>query len=323
MPAPSPTAVPQAPIDPSLDLFEAIERLKASLNAVILAHYYQEGDIQDVADSIGDSLQLAQVAERTDADVIVFAGVHFMAETAKILNPAKQVLMPDRDAGCSLADSCPAPALAALKARHPDHIVISYINCSAAVKALSDIIVTSSNAEKIVRQIPESQPILFAPDKNLGAWINKVTGRDMLLWNGSCIVHEMFSERKIVQLKTLHPEALVLAHPECEEAVLRHADHIGSTASIKRFAAASEAKTFIIATEPGLIHAMQKDCPDKLFIPAPPNNQCACNECPHMRRNTLEKVYLCMRDRRPEITMAEELRLRALAPIRRMLEMSK
>jgi len=323
MPAPSSTDVAHAPIDPSLDLFEAIERLKASLNAVILAHYYQEGDIQDVADSIGDSLQLAQVAERTDADVIVFAGVHFMAETAKILNPAKQVLMPDRDAGCSLADSCPAPALAALMARHPDHMVISYINCSAAVKALSDIIVTSSNAEKIVRQIPESQPILFAPDKNLGAWINKVTGRQMLLWNGSCIVHEMFSERKIVQLKTLHPEALVLAHPECEEAVLRHADHVGSTASIKRFAAASEAKAFIIATEPGLIHAMQKDCPDKLFIPAPPNNQCACNECPHMRRNTLEKVYLCMRDRRPEITMAEDLRQRALAPIRRMLEMSK
>ena len=310
-------------IDPGLDLFEAIERLKRELNAVILAHYYQEPDIQDVADSIGDSLKLAQDAERTDAEVIVFAGVHFMAETAKIINPGKMVLMPDRDAGCSLADSCPPEFFSSFKALYPDHLVISYINCSAGIKALSDVIVTSSNAEKIVRQIPEDQPIIFAPDKNLGAYLNKITGRQMVLWNGSCIVHEMFSERKIVQLKTQYPEALVLAHPECEEPVLRHADHIGSTASIKKFAIQSQARTFIIATEPGLIHAIKKECPDKVFIPAPPNNQCACNECPHMKRNTLEKLYLCMRDRRPEIVMDEDLRRRALKPIQRMLEMSK
>lgn len=323
MPATSDTLILHPPVEPGLDLFEAIDRLKRELNAVILAHYYQEPDIQDVADTIGDSLQLAQYAERTNADVIVFAGVHFMAETAKILNPGKLVLMPDPGAGCSLADSCPPGPFRAFKEAHPDHIVISYINCSAEIKALSDVIVTSSNAEKIVSQFPPEQPIIFAPDRNLGAYLNKKTGRNMLLWSGSCIVHEMFSERRIVQLKTQHPDALVLAHPECEEPVLRHADHIGSTASIKKFAAQSERKKFIIATEPGLIHAMQKDCPDKIFIPAPPNNQCACNECPHMRRNTLEKVYQCMRDRRPEIVMDEAQRLRALQPIQRMLEMSK
>jgi quinolinate synthase len=322
MPALSLTT-PQAPIDPRLDLFAEIDRLKKEMNAVILAHFYQEPDIQDVADTIGDSLQLAQFAETTQADVIVFAGVHFMAETAKILNPDKLVLMPDAAAGCSLADSCPPEAFAKFKQAHPGHIVISYINCSAAIKALSDVIVTSSNAEKIVRQFPEDQPIIFAPDKNLGAYLNKITGRKMVLWNGSCIVHEMFSERKLVQLKTLHPGALVLAHPECEEAVLRLADHIGSTASIKRYAHESPARTFIIVTEPGLIHAMQKVDPDKEFIAAPPTNQCACNECPHMKRNTLEKTYLCMRDRRPELVMDEALRVRALAPIRRMLEMSK
>ena len=312
-----------APLDPSLDLFEEIQRLKQQMNAIILAHFYQEPDIQDVADCIGDSLQLAQQAEKTGADVIVFAGVHFMAETAKILNPDKMVLLPDLEAGCSLADACPPEAFARFKAAHPGHVVISYINCSAAIKALSDVIVTSSNAEKIVRSFPSDQPIIFAPDRNLGAYLNKVTGRQMLLWNGSCIVHEMFSERKILQLKALHPSALVLAHPECEEPVLRHADHIGSTASIRRFAKESPEREFIIATEPGLIHVMQKDSPDKVYIPAPPTNQCACNECPHMRRNTLEKLYLCMRDRRPELTMPEDVRRAALLPIQRMLELSR
>ncbi|HOR27595.1 MAG TPA: quinolinate synthase NadA [Candidatus Sumerlaeota bacterium] len=310
-------------IDPSLDLFAEIERLKTQLNAVLLAHYYQDPDIQDVADHIADSLKLAQVAAETDADVIVFAGVHFMAETAKILNPDKLVLMPDAQAGCSLADSCPPRAFAEFRAQHPDHMVISYINCSAAIKAQSDIIVTSSNAEKIVRQVPEEQPIIFAPDRNLGAYLNRVTGRNMLLWNGSCIVHEMFSEKKIVQLKARHPNALVLAHPECEPVVLEHADHIGSTSSIREFARRTPVKELIIATEPGLIHLMQKDSPDKVFIPAPPTNTCACNECPHMKRNTLEKLYLCMRDRAPAIELDEELRQRALLPIRRMLEMSR
>nr|HPK02330.1 quinolinate synthase NadA [Candidatus Sumerlaeota bacterium] len=296
MPAVSPVLEHDA-IDPSLDLFAEIERLKTQLNAVLLAHYYQDPDIQDVADHIADSLKLAQVAAETDADVIVFAGVHFMAETAKILNPDKLVLMPDAQAGCSLADSCPPRAFAEFRAQHPDHMVISYINCSAAIKAQSDIIVTSSNAEKIVRQVPEEQPIIFAPDRNLGAYLNRVTGRNMLLWNGSCIVHEMFSEKKIVQLKARHPNALVLAHPECEPVVLEHADHIGSTSSIREFARRTPVKELIIATEPGLIHLMQKDSPDKVFIPAPPTNTCACNECPHMKRNTLEKLYLCMRDR--------------------------
>ena len=318
-----PTLEPAAPIDPALDLFAEIERLKRAQNAVILAHFYQEPDIQDVADQIGDSLQLAQFAKQTSADIILFAGVHFMAETAKILNPHKLVLMPDADAGCSLADSCPADAFRAFKEQHPGHVVVSYINCSAEIKALSDVIVTSSNAEKIVRSFPESQPIIFAPDKNLGAYLNKVTGRQMVLWNGSCIVHELFSERKILQLKAQHPQALVLAHPECEENVLRHADHIGSTASIKRYAKETPVRELIIATEPGLIHAMQKDSPDKIFIPAPPTNRCACNECPHMRRNTLEKVYLCLRDRQPALEMDPVLMQAALRPIERMLELSR
>ncbi|MBI1784440.1 quinolinate synthase NadA [Candidatus Sumerlaeota bacterium] len=315
--------LPEAALDPKLDLFEEIAALKKRLNAVLLAHYYQEPDIQDVADFIGDSLGLAQQAAKTNADVIVFAGVHFMAETAKILNPAKQVLIPDLDAGCSLADSCPADKFAAFKAAHPDHLVVSYINCSAAVKALSDIICTSSNAEKIIRQIPESQPIIFAPDKNLGAYLAKKTGRKMLLWEGTCIVHEMFSERKMLQLKAVHPEALVIAHPECEESVLRHADHIASTTGLIKYAKESAAREFIVVTEIGILHQMKKECgPCKTFYPCPPTNQCACNECPHMKRNTLEKVYLCMRDRRPEIIMDEDIRLRALKPIRRMLEMS-
>lgn len=309
-------------IDPALDLFEEIERLKSEMNAVILAHYYQEPDIQDIADHVGDSLGLARIAAQTDADVIVFAGVHFMAETAKILNPSKLVLLPDMEAGCSLADSCPGPQFKAFCEAHPDHIVISYVNCSAAVKALSDIIVTSTNAEEIVAQIPEDKPIIFAPDKNLGAYLAKKLGREMLLWDGACIVHEVFSEKKLVGLKALHPEAEVLAHPECEEHVLRHADFIGSTSNLIRRGAESPASEFIVATEAGILHAMEKAAPGKTFIPAPPTNQCACNECPHMKKNTLEKLYLCMRDRTPELVMDEDERVRALKPLERMLEMT-
>ena len=309
-------------IDPTLDLFDEIERLKRQHNAVLLAHYYQEGDIQDVADVIGDSLGLAREAAETDADVIVFAGVHFMAETAKILNPTKTVLLPDLNAGCSLADSCPPDLFADFRRQHPDHLVVSYINCSAAIKAQTDVIVTSSNAEHIVRQIPDDQPILFAPDRNLGRWLNKQTGRDMLLWDGSCIVHEIFSDQKLTRLKVRHPGALVLAHPECEEPVLRHADHVGSTASIRRFATESDATTFIVATESGILHSMQRDNPSKVFIPAPPDNGCACNDCPHMKLNTIEKLYLCLKHQAPELVMDERLRLAALRPIERMLEMS-
>ncbi|ARA92287.1 MAG: quinolinate synthase NadA [Bacteroidetes bacterium] len=310
------------PIDPTLDLFDAIEQLKREKNAVLLAHYYQEPDIQDIADYIGDSLGLSRKAAETNADIIVFAGVHFMAETAKILNPTKKVLLPDLNAGCSLADSCPADALRAFKARHPGHIVVSYINCTAATKAESDIICTSSNAEHIIRQIPEDQPIIFAPDRNLGRWLMRQTGRDLVLWEGVCIVHETFSEQKLLRLKVRHPEALVLAHPECEEVVLRHADFIGSTSQIRRFARESAHQTFIVATEEGILHQMRKDSPDKTFIPAPPESGCNCSQCPHMRLNTLEKLYLCLKHEQPEITMDEDLRRRALRPIERMLEMS-
>jgi quinolinate synthase len=305
-----------------LDLFAAIEDLKTELNAVILAHYYQDPDIQDIADFIGDSLQLARAAAQTNADVIVFAGVHFMAETAKILNPDKLVLLPDLNAGCSLADSCPPDQFAAFKAAHPDHLVISYINCSAEIKAMSDIICTSSNAVKIVQQIPKEQPIIFAPDRNLGRYVMQQTGRDMLLWQGSCIVHETFSEKKIVELKTTHPEAEAIAHPECETSVLRHASYIGSTAALLNYCQKSPSQEFIVATEPGIIHQMQKLAPGKHFIPAPPENNCNCNECPFMRLNTLEKLYLAMNNRTPEITMSEDIRLAALKPMQRMLEMS-
>ncbi|NEP43067.1 MAG: quinolinate synthase NadA [Okeania sp. SIO2H7] len=304
------------------DLFGAIDILKKELSAVVLAHYYQEADIQDTADFIGDSLQLSRQAAATKADVIVFAGVHFMAETAKILNPDKLVLLPDLNAGCSLADSCPPAEFAAFKAAHPDHLVISYINCSAAIKAMSDIICTSSNAVKIVEQIPEGQPIIFGPDRNLGRYIIKQTGRDMLLWEGACMVHEIFSEKKIVGLKIEHPEAEIIAHPECEEPVLRHAQFIGSTSALLRYSQQSYSDTFIVATEPGIIHQMQRASPGKMFIPAPPSNSCACNECPHMRLNTLEKLYLAMKNKSPEITMSEEVRIAALRPIERMLEMS-
>ncbi|CAN5368547.1 quinolinate synthase NadA [soil metagenome] len=311
-----------APIDPSLDLDVEIQKLKKERNAVVLAHYYQEGDIQDVADVIGDSLQLAQAAAKTNADVICFAGVHFMAETAKILNPNRIVVLPDLDAGCSLADGCPADKFAAWISKHPGSVVVSYINCSAEVKALSDYIVTSSNAEKIVRSIPQDKTILFAPDKNLGAWIEKQIGRKMELWQGSCIVHETFSERKMVALKTRHPDAEVLAHPECEEVILKMADYIGSTTGILKHALASTKKEFIIATEAGILHQMQKAAPDKIFHPAPPEANCACNECPFMKKNTLEKVYLSLRDLSPRLEMDRTLLDRARLPIDRMLALS-
>lgn len=310
-------------IDPSLDLFAEIEKLKKEKNAVILAHYYQEPDIQDIADYIGDSLGLAQQAEKTDADVIVFAGVHFMAETAKILNPGKKVLLPDLNAGCSLSDSCPPHLFADFKKKYPDHIVISYINCSAGIKALSDIICTSSNAKKIVESLPQEQQIIFAPDKNLGAYINKTTGRNMVLWNGACMVHEIFSLEKITKLKERHKEAKLIAHPECEEAVLQIADFIGSTTQLLNYTQKSKDNIFIVATEAGILHQMQLLSPDKSFIPAPPDNACACNDCPHMKLNTLEKLYLCIKYELPEITMDETLRINAKKPIDKMLELSR
>ena len=309
-------------IDLSLNLEEEILALKKKLNAVILAHYYQESEIQDLADFIGDSLELSRRAASTEADVIVFAGVHFMAETAKILNPTKKVLVPDLNAGCSLAEGCPAPLFKLFKEKHPDHIVISYINCSAAVKALSDIICTSSNAMKIVEQIPKEQKIIFAPDKNLGKYIIKKTGRDMLLWDGSCIVHETFSDRKIIGLKMEHPNALLIAHPECEEVILEKADFIGSTSALLKFTQENDANEFIVATEEGIIHQMQKKSPGKVFIPAPPDANCACNECPYMKLNTMEKLYLCMSEGKPELILDEEIRIKALKPIQKMLEMS-
>lgn len=304
------------------DLFAAIADLKRDMNAIVLAHYYQDPDIQDIADYLGDSLGLSQQAAKTDADVIVFAGVHFMAETAKILNPNKLVLLPDLAAGCSLADSCPAAEFAAFKAAHPDHLVISYINCTAEIKALSDIICTSANAVQIVRQIPPEQPIIFAPDRNLGKYVMEQTGRPMVLWQGSCMVHETFSEKKMVQLKIQHPEAEAIAHPECEPALLRHASYIGSTTALLNYVQRSQSQKFIVATEPGILHQMQKAVPQKQFIPAPPMNDCACNECPHMRLNTLEKLYLCMKHQTPQVTLEETTRIAALKPIQRMLEMS-
>jgi quinolinate synthase len=310
-------------IDPTLDLFHEIERLKKEKNAIILAHYYQEPDIQDVADYIGDSLGLAQQAEKTKADMIVFAGVHFMAETAKILNPQKKVVIPDLKAGCSLSDSAPAPLFKAFKDKHPNHIVITYINCSAAIKALSDIICTSSNAAYIVESVPKEQPIIFAPDKNLGAYLIKKTGRDMVLWNGSCMVHEIFSREKITKLKVRHPKAKVIAHPECEEPVLELADFIGSTTGLLKYTLQDNATEYIVATETGILHQMQKSAPHKTFIAAPPNNSCACNDCPHMKLNTLEKLYLAMEYEEPEIIMEKEIVKAAKKPIERMLEISK
>lgn len=309
-------------INPELDLFEEIEKLKKEKNAVILAHYYQESDIQDIADFIGDSLGLAQQAAKTNAEMIVFAGVHFMAESAKVLNPTKKVLLPDLNAGCSLSDSCPPDAFAAFKVQHPNHIVISYINCSAEIKALSDIICTSSNAQLIVESLPKDQKIIFAPDRNLGAYINKKTNRNMVLWNGACMVHELFSLEKITRLKEQHHDAKVIAHPECEEAVLKIADFIGSTSQLLKFVKEDVAQTIIVATESGILHQMEKLAPQKSLIPAPPNNSCACNNCPYMKLNTLEKLYLCMKYELPEIKIEETLRLQAKKSIDKMMELS-
>lgn len=322
--APKPEQLDRQVINNSIpiDLFKAIADLRKDLNAVILAHYYQDPDLQDIADYIGDSLGLSQAAANCQADVIVFLGVHFMAETAKILNPHKLVLLPDLDAGCSLADSCPPDRFAQFKADHPDHLVISYINCSAEIKALSDIICTSANAVAIVNQIPKDQPIIFAPDRNLGRYVIEQTGREMLLWDGACMVHEIFSERKLVELKLSYPNAEIIAHPECEANVLRHADFIGSTTGLLKYVQQSDRQEFIVVTESGVIHQMQKATPFKKFIPAPPNSNCACNECPYMRLNTLEKVYLTMKNRSPEIILNEQIRQAALKPMQRMLEMS-
>ena len=310
------------PIDPALDLFAEIEKLKKEKNAVVLAHYYQEPDIQDVADYIGDSLGLSQRAASTEADMIAFAGVHFMAETAKILNPHKKVVLPDLNAGCSLSDSAPPALFKAFKDKHPDHLVITYINCSAGMKALSDIICTSSNAQAIIESLPKEQKIIFAPDKNLGAYLSRKTGRDMVLWNGACMVHEIFSLEKITRLKARHPQAKLIAHPECEEPVLAVADFIGSTTGLLKFTQNDPGMEFIVATETGILHQMQKTSPHKTFIPAPPDNSCACNECPYMKLNTLEKLYLCMKYEKPEIMMPEDIRLAAKKPIDRMLDIS-
>lgn len=304
------------------DIFEEIKKLKVAKNAIILAHYYQEGDIQDVADYIGDSLGLSQQAAKTEADIIVFAGVHFMAETAKILCPQKKVLLPDLKAGCSLADSCPPVDFKKFKEKNPNHLVISYINCTAEIKALTDIVCTSSNAVQIVNSLPKDQPIIFAPDKNLGRYVNKITGRNMLLWDGSCMVHEIFSAKKITQIKHAHPSAILVAHPECEESVLEMADFIGSTTALLNFVVKSNAKEFIVATEAGILHEMAKRAPHKTFIPAPPNNNCACNDCPHMKLNTLEKLYACLKNETPEIIMDEVLRKQAEKSILKMLEIS-
>ncbi len=309
------------------DLFEAINQLKKTKNAVILAHYYQESEIQDIADFVGDSLELARAAQRSEADVILFAGVHFMAEGAKILNPGRQVLMPDLRAGCSLSDSCPPYAFSKFREKHPDHFVVSYINCSAAIKAQSDVIVTSSNAVKIVDRVMKeygpNKGIIFAPDRNLGAYVSKQTGKEMVLWQGACIVHETFSERKMLELKVQNPEAEIIAHPECEPELLKHATFIGSTSALLKHAVEGPGRQFIVATEEGILHQMRKRAPDKEFIPAPPNKNCACNECPFMKLNTLEKVYLSLRDGKPEVHVATELRERALLPLERMLEWSK
>ena len=309
-----------------IDYEAEIKRLRREMNAVILAHYYQDDDIQDLADYVGDSLELARRAAETSADVIVFCGVRFMAEGAKLLNPDKLVLIPDMKAGCSLEDSCPPEAFAKFTAAHPDHIVVTYINCSAAVKALSDIIVTSSNAEAIIRQLPPEQKIIFAPDKYLGAYLNKKTGRDMVLWDGTCMVHERFSETELIRLKTRHPEAAVIAHPECPETLLRHAAHIGSTSSLIHYSEQHPASSFIVLTEPGILHEMKKRSPGSTFydVPGISGGACiSCNACPYMKLNTLEKIYHCMVARAPSIELDPALMARARQPLDRMLEMSR
>ncbi|TNE62769.1 MAG: quinolinate synthase NadA [Alphaproteobacteria bacterium] len=310
-------------VDPTLDLVAEINRLRKEKNAVILAHYYQAGEIQDIADFVGDSLDLSRKAAETDADVIVFCGVRFMAEVAKILSPQKTVVLPDLKAGCSLEDSCPPDEFEKFVKAHPDHMVLSYINCSAKVKALTDIIVTSSNAEHIVASLPADQKIIFAPDRHLGGYLSRKLGRDMLLWQGTCMVHELFSEKELIKLKAQYPDAPVAAHPECPDQIVQHADHVGSTSSILKFATESDADTIIVATEPGIIHQMQKAAPHKTFIGAPgADGNCSCNTCPFMALNTMEKLYLCLRDLGPEIDLDEETRVKAEKPLRRMLELS-
>jgi quinolinate synthase len=305
------------------EIIQNIALLKKEKNAIILAHYYQESDIQDIADFVGDSLALAQWAAKTTADIIVLCGVHFMGETAKILSPEKRVFIPDLMAGCSLAESCPADEFEKFVHDHPGHTVISYVNTTAAVKALTDIVVTSTNAKQVVESLPADEKIIFGPDKNLGDYINKLTGRNMLLWDGVCHVHAQFSLEKIMDLKKEHPEALLLAHPECPKYLLEMADHVGSTSSILKFATLSDKKQFIVATEAGILHQMQKENPEKEFIPAPPEDStCACNECFYMKMNTLEKLYLCLKNETPEIFIEERIRLKAVKPIERMLEIS-
>lgn len=305
------------------ELISEIQRLKKEKNAVIMAHYYQTGDIQDIADMIGDSLALAQWAAKTDADTIVLCGVHFMGETAKILSPQKKVLIPDLQAGCSLADSCPADQFEAFIKAHPDHTVISYVNTTAAVKALTDVVVTSTNAKKIVDQFPADAKLIFGPDQNLGNYINSVTGRSMVLWQGACHVHEQFSLEKLIALKEQHPDAAIIAHPECKRPLLLMADFIGSTQALLNYTIQSDKQKFLVATEAGILHEMQKKNPDKTFIPVPPNDStCACNDCNFMKLNTLEKLYLCMKNEEPEIRIDEAIRVKAVKPILRMLEMS-
>ena len=310
-------------VDPTLDLVAEIERLKKEKNAIVLAHYYQESEIQDVADYIGDSLGLSQKAAETEADIIVFAGVHFMAETAKMLSPTKKVLLPDLKAGCSLADSCPPHIFKKFKEKYPDHVVVSYINCTAELKTLTDICCTSTNSVAIIESIPKDQPIIFAPDKNLGKYLIKKTGRDMVLWNGACMVHEIFSHERIVKLQNRHPNAKFIAHPECEPHILDMADFIGSTTGLLNYTIEDDTQEFIVATEAGILHQMQKASPNKTFIPAPPNNNCACNDCPHMKLNTMEKLYLCMEHELPEITLPDWVIEQGVKSIDRMLEISE
>jgi quinolinate synthase len=319
MNAAAPSAPPLETVDPALDLAVEINRLRAERKAVILAHYYQDPEIQDLADFVGDSLQLSQAAARTDAEVIAFCGVHFMAETAKILNPGKRVVIPDLDAGCSLADRCPADAFGAWLKDYPDHVVVSYINCSAGVKALSDIICTSSNAERVVRSIPAERKIVFAPDRHLGRWVTAQTGREMVLWPGFCIVHEQFTARRVAQLKAAHPAAQLIVHPECDASVSQMADFVGSTAALLNFVGSSPAKSFIIGTEAGILHQMRRLRPEAELIPIPVDSGCNCSLCPYMKLNTLEKLYLALRDLRPAIELDEAVRLRALGPVERML----
>lgn len=309
-------------IDPTLDLEAEINRLKKEKNAIILAHYYVESELQDIADYIGDSLQLAQKAASTEADIIVFVGVHFMAETAKMLNPQKKVLLPDLKAGCSLADSCPPHLFKKFKEKHPDHVVVSYINCTAELKTLTDICCTSSNAVHVINSVPEGTGIIFAPDKNLGAYLQKKTGRELVLWNGACMVHEIFSAEKITKAMQRHPDAELIAHPECEEHILQKAHFIGSTSQLLRYTHESDGQKFIVATESGIIHQMELKSPEKEFIPAPPNNTCACNDCPHMKRNSMEKLYLCMEYEQPEVILEDWVIEKGIACIDRMMEIS-